>query len=298
MTPDITVLVSTRIDAVSGRATRSRGDAVAVALALQHAAAERVRLLNAGTEAGTMTDTVARDYLALGARRIELLATEVADAGATTPAAAPANVLPLLAAALSDSPLVLTGTCAEGGLASGALPYALAAALGRPLLSSVVELQAQGPAWIVTQACAKGARRRLRLSVPAVLTVSPAAPCVPRHSYRDRMAGQIVRQRSAVAAPGPGAAPWQSLWQTPWQLPWRSPWEWVAAAGNLHVLQARAEHSERSGHARLLGAIDAQPAAGSGTVVAAGSASDKARTILDYLRAHALVNIQSGLRGD
>jgi len=255
MTVAITVLVSTRVDAVSGRHTRSRGDSLAVALALQQAAADRVRVLSAGT----MPDEVARDYLALGAAGIELLEADAA------------NVLPLLAAAVSTSPLVLTGTRAEGGLASGALPYALAAALGRPLIADVVDLQAQDAAWIVTQACAKGARRRLRLSVPAVLVVSPAAKNVLQYSHRDRMAGRIVRQRGAMTPSNPSAAAWQL----------------VPAAKRLRVLEAR---SERSGHARMLGAIDTHSAASGGTVLAAGSAPDKARAILDYLRAHALVN--------
>ena len=84
----VAVLVSVRIDPVSGRATRSRADAAGAALALQalqaratlqgrsHAA--QPRLLHAACRQTAMPEAVARDYLALGIDRLERL--ELADA--------------------------------------------------------------------------------------------------------------------------------------------------------------------------------------------------------------------------
>lgn len=255
---ELAVLVAARVDPVSGRGTRSRGDAAAVALALGHAAATRIRLLSAGT----MSDEVAREYLALGAGRIELFHAD------------PADVVPVLARAVANSALVLTGMRAASGLGSGALPYALAAAMGRPVVADVVGLQAEGAAWIVTQSCPKGARRRLRITVPAVLAVSAALGGALRHSYRDRMAGEIARHPGLAGSGVPPAATGIA-------------WNFEPMARRLQVLQARTRHS---GHERMLGAIDAQSASRGGALISAGDADEKARAILDYLRLHALVN--------
>jgi electron transfer flavoprotein beta subunit len=263
----LAVLVASRLDAVSGRSTRSRGDAAAVALALRQAATAQVRVVSAGA----MSDEVARDYLALGAGRIELF-----DVDADTDAA---HLVPLLASVVANSALVLTGTRAASGLGSGVLPYALAAALGRPMIADVVDLQPQGAAWIVTQAGPKGARRRLRVTVPAVLAICAAPSGALRHSYRDRMAGEVVRQ----PCPNGTAAPVSTATGTGTS----TAWSFVPLARRHQVLEARAR---QSGHDRMLGAIDTQSASRGGTLIDAGNADDKARAILDYLRTHALVN--------
>lgn len=65
--PDVVALVSMRQDPVSGRLVRDPADALAAALALK---------LDAGAEllaTGKMNPSVARDYLAIGARSITLL---------------------------------------------------------------------------------------------------------------------------------------------------------------------------------------------------------------------------------
>ncbi len=249
MTTSITVLVAARSHPASGRATRSRADATAVTLALGLAAP--LRLLTAGD----MSDSVARDYLALGAPLLEILDSPP-----------DADPLDSLLPALQDVPWVLTGTRSAAEFGSGLLPYALAARLGRPLVSDVLAVQIDGSVWTVTQALPKGARRQLRLRAPAVLAVSAAAPVTLRHALADAMAGRIVHSAAQTTSPAP------------------APGQQVPSSKRRAVLQARVQ---QSGHARMLGAIDS-PSTG-GAVLATGSPADKAQAVLAYLRAHSLV---------
>lgn len=245
----ITVLVAARQHPVSGKAARSKADSKAVALALSVPASE-VQLLSAGD----LSDAVARDYLALGARSIEIL-DMVTDACTT------------LVPPLKEVPWILTGTRSTEEAGGNLLPVQLGAALSRPVITQVVAIEDCGAHWIVTQALPKGARRRLQVTAPAVLAISEAAPATVRYALADKTLGRIFRTTRNTLAP-------------------------VVAAPVLRprgkrraVLQARVA---QSGHARMLGAIDT-PSSG-GRVVSAGSPEQKAQAILDYLRAHALVN--------
>ena len=126
---DITVLVGARTHAVSGRPVRSRSDAAAAALAL--GVSGKARLLTAGA----MPEAVARDYLALGAPLLEMVeCSEDADVSA--------SLLPTL----RDVPWVVAGTRPESEHGTGALPYALAAALGRPVIADVLSIEPEGAA--------------------------------------------------------------------------------------------------------------------------------------------------------
>lgn len=259
MNSPMAVLVSVRTDPVSARATRNRNDALAVSLALRLPGPADVRLVHVGT----MSDTVARDYLALGAPTIDVL----------DPAAAPArSIVPALRDALAATPLVLTGMRADDGHGSGVLPFELAAAMGRPVVGDVIAVEPDGAGWIVTQALAKGARRRLRVAAPAVLAISAATPLPLRYAHADRMAGRISRRRlpaEAAGAEAPGSAEQR-----------------VATARRLKLLEARVI---QSGHARMQAAVGSA-ASGGGMVISTGSPDDKARAVLHYLRRHALVN--------
>lgn len=248
---DITVLVAAQAHAVSGRPARSRADATAVALAL--GLPGDVRLLSAGT----MPDAVARDYLALGAPLIEVLESS-----------ADGDVADMLLPFLRDTRWILTGTRSESEPGSGVLPFALGAALGRPVITDVVTVQADGRSWVVTQALPKGARRRLRVSAPAVLAVSAAAPVTLRHSLADAMTGIIVRTAVPSTAPADVSARGQR----------------VPRGKRRKLLEARIV---QSGHARMLGAIES-PSAG-GAVLQTGTPEAKAQAVLDYLQAHSLV---------
>ena len=253
---DITVLVAARIHPVSGRPVRSRSDATAAALALGINGSARLLCC------GPLPGAVARDYLALGANRIDILQPmaghEDADLAAN------------LAPALRDVTWVLTGTRSEAEQATGMLPYQLATTLRRPLVTDVVSVQVEDTGWIVTQALPKGARRCLRVTGPAVLAISAAAPQTLRHSLAASMVGQIVRTTAGGAAGTAVAA------STARRL--------VATNKRRTLLEAK---TVQSGHARMLGAIDT-PATG-GTVVRTGDAHSKAQAVLDYLRTHSLV---------
>jgi electron transfer flavoprotein beta subunit len=246
---DIFVLVGPRPHPVSGRPVRSRADATAVALALT--LQKRVRLLCAGP----LSEAVARDYLALGAAQLEVLESS-----------ADSDALITLLPALKDTRWILTGTRGEAEQDSGVLPFALAAALGRPVVTDVLAVEVQDNHWMVTQALPKGARRRLRVQGPAVLAVSAAAPTALRHSLADAQAGQIVR----TAVPDHAQA---------------EPGQRVPRNKRRQPLKAEVQ---LSGHARMLGAIES-PSTG-GTVLNSGTPQSKAQAVLDYLRAHSLVH--------
>lgn len=248
---EITVLVAAREHPVSGRPVRSRADAIAASLAL--GLSDQARLLSVGT----LPDSVARDYLALGAARVEVLEC----AASTDPTTA-------LKSELQSVAWVLTGTRQAPEHGEGFLPFALGAALDRPVITDVLAVQPEGDAWIVTQALPRGARRKLRVHPPAVLAVSAAAPQPLRHSLASALAGHIARQPLSAAkttafAEGP----------------------LVPGPKRRKVLEAR---SQKSGHARMLGAIESTSTGG--TVLQTGDTRSKAQAVLDYLRTHSLVH--------
>lgn len=248
---DITVLVASKVHPVSGRQTRSRADATAVALAMSLPGT--VRLLSACD----LPDAVARDYLAQGAPRIEVL--ECAPGG---------DVAALLLPALLNTRWILTGTRGDSELGGGVLPYALGSALGRPVIADVMAVESVGDDCVVTQALPKGARRRLRVSVPAVLAVSAAAPFKLRHSLADAQAGTIVRAHAAVASVA--------------VLPEEG--QRVPRNSRRKLLEAQ---TRQSGHARMLGAIESLSTGG--VVLSKGTPETKAQALLAYLRTHSIV---------
>ena len=254
MNRTITVLVAPRSHPTSQRLTRCQADATAATLAL--GLSMPVRLLCAGN----MPGSVARDYLALGAPLVEVLQC-----------AGDAPVLNTLLPALRDVALVLTGTRSEADQGSGVLPYALAAALGRPLVIDVLQVETDGTGWIVTQALPKGARRRLKVQAPAVLAISAAAPLTLRHSLADAVAGTVVRS-VPVLPPLPLA---EEGWGEGVLVPTHK---------RRKLLEAK---TVQSGHARMLGAIES-PATG-GVLIQTGSVEAKAQAVLSYLRTHSLV---------
>lgn len=268
----LAVLVSVRIDPTSGRATRSRADAAAVALAQ--------KAMGDGAEpwlctAGSMPDAVARDYLAQGLSQL----TRLRLAGDANPD----QLLPMLAKACRDKGLLLTGPRAESGTSSGLLPYALAHVLQRLLIDEVIDLTPEDHGgWRVTQALPRGARRAWRLDagVPAVLVTSARLQqredLPQKYSWVAAQAGRIVEPLMTVAAPQtqPAAAP--------------------AVAWTLETTRKQrrplAAVSAESGAARMARATgSAEPAARGGMVIREGSAMDKAQLLLDHLRKLSLV---------
>ena len=262
------VLVSVRIDPISGRATRSGGDAAAVALAQKALGDTREPWL---CTVGDMPVGVARDYLAQGVSQLTRLAVRGE--------AAMADVVTVLESACRDAGVVLTGPRAESALASGLLPYALAQRLQRPLINEVIDLlrEADG-GWRVVQALPRGARRSWRLDpgVAAVLVTSPRLAqredLQPRYSWVAAQAGSIVEPAVAGSASAPSRV---AIWNFEPSRKQRRP---------------LAPLSVESGAARMARATGSTESAGQGgTVVRDGSVVDKARLLLDHLRKLSLV---------
>jgi electron transfer flavoprotein beta subunit len=164
---DVAVLLSIGQHPASGRPRRADLDARALELALVECTGARLHAIHAAasTDLDASFDAALRDYLGMGPGRMTVLA-----GGADVESA-------LLAHLRSLRPdLILCGAAAERGEGSGMLPYRLAEALGLPLVASVVSVALRGDTARVVQALPRGARRALRVSLPALLTVDRAAP--------------------------------------------------------------------------------------------------------------------------
>jgi electron transfer flavoprotein beta subunit len=255
----IAVLVSVGRHPVSGVARYSRNDAAALTLALtlakQHAAT--LDVLHAGDPA----NPALQEYLALGARSVEVLAVPDADESQADGAA-------LLAARLPGYDLVLTGTRAEGAFDSGMLPYRVANALDIPLVGAAVDIVLKDGCAQVRQFMPKGLRRRVEVQLPALIAVHPMANTTPTYAYA-RLREGTIHALACGAAGHPTAMAWT-----------------IRPASTKPVRLAAAE--KRSGHARMLSATTTESRGGS--VVIEGSSVEKAQVILAYLREHQLVD--------
>ena len=109
----IAVLVSVGRHPVSGTQRYSRNDAAALTLATSLAARHHASL--DVIHAGDPTNAALREYLALGAAKVEVLSVAEGD-----------EIAPSLSVRLKGYDLILTGTRAEGTQDSGMLPYQLA----------------------------------------------------------------------------------------------------------------------------------------------------------------------------
>ncbi|MGR6808224.1 hypothetical protein ACU6VI_18225 (plasmid) [Sphaerotilus natans] len=276
----VAVLVSVRVDPVSGRSTRSRADAAGTALALQalqaratlqgqsQSHATQPRLLHAGCRQTAMPEAVARDYLALGVDRLERLELAGTD---------PEQITAALAEACRDTPLVIAGARGESGLASGLLPHRLAQRLQRPLIAEVIDLQPEADGgWRVVQALPRGARRSWRLARGAAAVLVSSERLARREDLRVRhawLAAQQGRIEDRRTASGPTAGPVVAA--TP-------AWTPEPARRQRRPL---APVSTESGAARMARATGtAAPARQGGAVLNQGSAQDKARELLAHLR--------------
>lgn len=252
----IAVLVSPARHPVSGRALRSISDAAAFELACRMAAPEHLTVLCAGTD-GT---SELREYLGLGACQIEVLTLPSQD-----------DLVPALVSRLKGFDIVLCGARAAGQEASGLLPYLLADGLGIAMVNDVLEATAQGRTLTVRQFLPKGMRRRLQVAAPVVLAVHPRAPQTRQFAHARAVAGRITH---AGGRPGT-LAPAASVWQ--YERITRRP----------QPLKAKVA---QSGHSRMLGAIGGDSGARGGAIIKQGSADEKAKTLLAYLREHRLID--------
>jgi electron transfer flavoprotein beta subunit len=250
----VTVLLSAGRHPVSGAPRACRGDAVALAIG-RRLAGDGLHALHAGTA----DEPALKDYLALGAGRIDVLGADPTR-----------DVLAPLAERLKSVDLIITGGRTEQGLGSGLLPYALAQMLGRPIVPNVLEARVESGEVRIRQFLPKGKRRRLAAPLPAILAVHPLAPVELRYAYARRIAGEIAITGLAASSPQPPASVIWSAEQSP-----RRP------------IRLKAEE-KKAAHARLMTAIVSE--AKGGLVAIEGSCVDKAQIMLTYLRENRLVD--------
>ncbi len=265
---NIAALVSVGRHPVSGEARHCRNDSLAMTLGLaltSHLNATETNTVSFKVlHAGNANNTALKDYLALGASHIDMIDV-----------AAESLIIDALAANLTNTDLILTGSRAENGLDSGMLPYQLAEKLGFSLVANALAIQQTTDGLTggleVLQFLPKGKRRSVTVQLPAVIVVHPLAPVELRHAYARQVTGTINQQ----ASPLTHATPQEKTlkWQTETIL--RKPIK----------LKAR---ENKSGHARMLSATVSENKGGA--VVIEGNSVEKAQVILGYLREHRLIN--------
>lgn len=250
------VLVSAGRHPVTGAPRACRGDAAALALG-QRLVGDALRIIHAGA----IDEPALKDYLALGAGMIEVVAAPNGQ-----------DIVSVMSGLLEDVDLVLTGSRAESGAGSGLLPYALAKALGRPVVANVLDVEIEGVEALVRQFLPKGRRRGVAVSLPAILAVHPLTKVGLGYAYARRLSGRIVAVSPAIDGKlGSGGR--ESHWTV--EQPSRRP------------MRLRADE-KRSAHERIRAAVASE--AKGGVVAFEGTSVDKAQIVLNYLRNHRLID--------
>ena len=300
MSTSITVLVSTAVHPLSGRPCTSRNDTLALEIGRQLSGGAHRTL-----HVGDPQDAALPDYLAFGANSVEVL-----------PAQPGGDTVAALVEQVGSAKLLLCGMRAQSGEASGMLPYLLAAALKRPILTNVLEAQLVGDSVQATQFLPKGRRRTVTVSLPAIIAVHPLATVLPRYAYARRVAGRIETLSSGPTS-GTNGPVAHTASATPQSNASRvgthsatdatalsaqtagadtasaaasaatsSPSPWTLESVDRVPVKLKAP-DRRSGHARMLSATAA--VSRGGQVVNQGSDVEKAQAVLAYLREHDLI---------
>lgn len=253
---NVTTLVSIGQHEKSGREQRASQDARAVELGLKLVGTE-VQLLHVGSE----QNIALKQYLGMGLPKLTLLKT-------TENSDATAAVLDHLKTTPTD--ILLTGIRAENGEASGLLPYQLAAQLGWPIVDRIADIQKidNGKAEVL-QALPRGQRRLLRVPLPFVATVDNAAT-TPRQSAFGAARRASIDEQAITAPIDETRQDWQ---QTPAK----------AKPKRLNVVKAKNAVDRFK-------AATAKPAGQGGQVINSGTDREKAKAILDMLRAEKMVS--------
>ncbi|MBP0617672.1 electron transfer flavoprotein subunit beta [Jiella mangrovi] len=161
------VLLSDARNPVSGRQQLSRLEAQAIGLAA--GLCEKPRGLHAGSGEDGVSAGLGHGLAGLDI--IDLPATD-------DPLPALAGFIAKAMGGAGAPELILCGRRGEGGEETGLVPYRLAETLGLPILADAVAIRAGEIAGtlVVDQAMAKGARRRVTIKLPAIVTVHSLAP--------------------------------------------------------------------------------------------------------------------------
>lgn len=194
---DVVALVSVGRHPLTARARRADHDARGVELALSLPGA-RLRILHAG-QWDAASEAALRGYLGMGIDSLALI---------EQPPGSDVGVA--LGETLEDwaPQLVIAGDRAEEGEGSGMLPYLLAEWLGWPLVQGVAGVEAiEGGVATLRQALPRGQRRRLKVRLPAIVTVDGAAPAARQSAFGPARRG-VCDTLPADACPDDLAAAW------------------------------------------------------------------------------------------
>lgn len=257
----IAVLLSAGRHRVSGRPAPVPVELQALRLAVELAQTHggTVTGLHAGPEIGPLTDALGHGLGHL----VHLRTPAEADPAAALTAALEAG----------GYDLILAGRSGQGGEDSGLLPYALARALHRPILAdaAALALGTEPGTLSVEQALGRGARRRLVVRLPALVTVHPAAPAPLPFAFAGVRRGHVETQEIAAPAAAPTLAP-REVEERPYRP--RPKLIAKAAAGASAAERLKAATVAASGGGKLL--VDPAP-------------EEAAREILAHLRALGLI---------
>ena len=249
----IAALVSTAQHPTSGVARHCRNDSLAMTIGLNLAdsASAQIQVLHAGKP----DNAALKDYLALGAKQMNVIATDT-------------EVIENLAANLADTDLILTGSRAESEHSSGLLPYLLAQKLNLPLVANALEIKCLENSLEILQFLPNGKRRVVSLQLPAVVVIHPLATVNLHYAFAKQMTGEIVGLR-AIQPENIHKIQAQSKLVTRKPIKLKAP-------------------ERKTSHERLLAAISSENKGGA--VVNEGNSVEKAQVILDYLREHRLID--------